>query len=68
MPVLFANARPVGEGIAPNTQLVQMWAVIASGALKYNSMKATHDWLQAEADSKAKQQEDAAKSRTGPKL
>jgi hypothetical protein len=68
VPVLFANARPVGEGIAPNTQLVQMWAVIASGALKYNSMKATHDWLQAEADSKAKQQEDAAKSRTGPKL
>jgi len=39
-----------------------------SGALMSMSRKATHAWLQAEADAKSKQENDAAARRSAPKL
>lgn len=57
-----------GLGATPNTQVGQMTVAIRSGALVYSSTKATHDWLQAEADAKAKQDQNAASQRSGPKL
>ena len=68
MPYVAVVARPVGEAVAPNTQLIQLTVTLQSGELVYNSAKATYNWLKAEADAKAKEQEDTAKSRTGPKL
>jgi hypothetical protein len=68
VPYVAVVARPVGEAVAPNTQLIQLTVTLQSGALVYNSTQATYNWLKAEADGQAKQQEDAAKSRTGPKL
>jgi hypothetical protein len=67
-PLVIVNARPLGETTAPNTQLPQMWVSMASGGLKYGATKALHDSLQAEAGNKAKQDENAAKSRKGPTL
>lgn len=64
----YGYAEVWGLGTTPNSQVVQMTVAIRSGALIYNSMKATHDWLQAEADAKAKQEQDAASQRSGPKL
>jgi hypothetical protein len=68
VPLVWVAARGVGEGFAPNSQQTMMTVTMESGALMSMSRKATHAWLQAEADAKAKQQEDAAKARTGPKL
>jgi hypothetical protein len=68
VPYVAVVARPVGEGVAPNTQLIQLIVTLQSEALVYNSTKATYNWLKAEADAKAKEQADTAKSRTGPKL
>ena len=68
VPYVAFVAHAVGEGIAPNSQLVMLTTTLQSGALVYNSGRATYNWLKGEADAKAKEQEDAAKARTGPKL
>jgi hypothetical protein len=68
VPYVAFVAIGVGEGIAPNSQLAMLTTTLQSGGLVYNSGRATYNWLKAEADAKAKQQEDAAKARTGPKL
>ena len=68
VPYVALVARPVGEDVAPNTQLQQLTVTLQSGALVYNSTMATYKWLKAEADGLAKRKEDAAKARTGPKL
>ena len=68
VPYVAFEARGVAEETPPNSQLVMLTTTLQSGALVYNSGRATYNWLKAEADAKAKQQEDAAKARTGPKL
>jgi hypothetical protein len=68
VPLVFAAASNVGSSFAPNSQQLQMTVTLESGALMYNSTKATHDWLQTQWDAKTKQQIDAAKQRTGPQL
>src|SRR5215813_1239456 len=54
--------------LPPNSPVTQMMVVILSPALLRNSQQATHDWLQAELDGKTKQEDDAAKKRSAPKL
>ena len=58
----------LGTDVAPNMKMNKLDVTIQSGALLYNSQKATHDWLQADADAKNKKQDDAAAGRSGPKL
>ena len=41
---------------------------IKSGALMYNSLKSTHNWLQSEADAIQKKQDSDAAGRAAPKL
>jgi hypothetical protein len=67
-PLVFVVAKNVGEGIAPNSQETEMTVTMESGSLMYMSRKAVHDWLQAEADAKIKQENDAAAGRSAPKL
>jgi len=67
-PIVWVAASHVGEGYAPNSQQTSMTVTMESGALMYMSRKATHAWLQAEADGKAKQESDAAAARSAPKL
>jgi hypothetical protein len=55
-------------GTTPNEKVGGMLVSIRSGALTYNSMKSTHNWLQSEADAINKQQDGAAATRPGPKL
>jgi len=64
----FATANPLGEATPPNMQITRFMVTVQSGALLYGSRKANHDWLQAKADAKSRQQEDAAKARTAPKF
>jgi hypothetical protein len=66
IPYLYVEAWDTG--VRPNEQITQFRVSIRSGALTYNSLTATHNWLQAEADAKAKQQQDAASQRKGPAL
>jgi hypothetical protein len=66
--ITFASSYPLGEATPRNQQMTLMTVTIQSGALLYGSRKAAHDWMQAKGDAKAKQQEDAAKSRSAPKL
>jgi hypothetical protein len=68
VPYVAFVANAVGEGIAPNSKLVMLMTTLQSGGLVYNSGRATYNWLKAEADAKAKELEDAAKARKGPKL
>jgi hypothetical protein len=68
VPYVAFVARGVGEETAPNSQLVMLTTTLQSGALVYNSGRATYNWLKGEADAKAKELEDAAKARKGPKL
>jgi hypothetical protein len=68
MPLVWVVARGVGEDYAPNSQQSSMTVTMESGALMSMSRKATHAWLQAEENAKAKKQEDDAKARTGPSL
>ncbi len=68
MPLVWVTASNVGEGVAPNSQVTMMTVTMESGALMSMSLKATHDWLQAELDGKLKEQEDAAAKRAAPKL
>jgi hypothetical protein len=68
VPLVFAAASNVGSSFAPSSQQNHMTVTLESGALMYNSTKATHDWLQAQLDAKTQQQNVAAKQRTGPKL
>jgi hypothetical protein len=68
VPVVWVVASNVGEGVPPNSQVTEMRVTMESGALMYMSRKATHAWLQAEADGKAKQENDAAARRSGPTL
>jgi hypothetical protein len=67
-PLVWVAARGVGEGFAPDAQQTMMTVTMESGALMYMSRRATHAWLQAEADGKRKQEDDAAAKRTAPKL
>lgn len=66
--ITFASSYPLGEATPRNQQMTSMTVTIQSGPLLYGSRKAVHDWLQAKGNAKAKQQEDAAKSRSAPKL
>jgi hypothetical protein len=68
VPYVVFVARGVAEETPPTAQLAQLTTTLESGALVYNSGRATYNWLKAEADAKAKQEEDAARARTGPKL
>lgn len=68
LPLVWVMANNVGEGVPPNSQDTEMRVTMESGALMYMSRIATHDWLQAEADAKTKQQNDAAAGRSGPTL
>jgi hypothetical protein len=68
VPYVAFVARGIAEETPPNAQLTQLTTTLQSGALVYNSGRATYNWLKAEADAKAKQEEDAARARTGPKL
>jgi hypothetical protein len=67
-PYTFVESYGIGEDIAPNTLMRDMTVTMQSGALMYNSRKATHDWLQGQADALIKQQKDAAAKRSAPKL
>ena len=67
-PLGIVEAYPFGQSTAPNQQLGSMTVLVQSPALLYGSGKATHDWLKARIDARAKQQEDAAKARSAPKL
>jgi hypothetical protein len=68
VPLVWVVASEVGEDVAPNSQLTKLTVTMESGALMNMSRTATHAWLQAEADAKAKQQNDAAAGRSAPKL
>jgi hypothetical protein len=65
---VFADSYPLGEATRPNQQINFFTVAIQSPGLLYGSRKAVHDWLEAKGNAKAKQQEDAAKARTAPKL
>ena len=67
-PFVLAAADPFGEATPPNQQMGEMTVSIYSSGLLFGSRKAAHDWLQAKGDAKTKQQEEAAKARTAPKL
>jgi hypothetical protein len=67
-PFAIVQAYPLGQGTPPNQQMAAMTVTVQSPALLYGSRKATHDWLKAKGDAKTKQQEDAAKARSAPKL
>jgi hypothetical protein len=67
-PLVWVVAHGVGERVAPNYQQTEMTVSMESGGLAYMSIVATHNWLQAEADAKIKQQNDAAAGRSAPKL
>jgi hypothetical protein len=67
-PFTIAMNYGLGESVAPDTQMTKMIMTIQSPALLYASRKATHDWLQAQHDGKAKSQDDAALQRSAPKL
>jgi hypothetical protein len=64
----FVRTTGISSFIAPNSPVIQMTVTIGSGALINASLKATHDWLQAEAEGKAKQQQDATAKRAAPKM
>lgn len=59
---------PVGEDYAPNSQMNDMTVMVESPALLDSGWRATHDWLQSQADGKAKQRDNAAQQRSAPKL
>ena len=67
-PFVFVESYPLGEATPRRQQMTNMAVMIQSPALLYGSRKAVHDWLQAKGAAKAKQQEDAAKARSAPKL
>jgi hypothetical protein len=58
----------LGSDVAPNRKMNKLDVTLQSGALLYNSRKATHDWLQSDAGAKNKKLDEAAEGRTGPKL
>jgi hypothetical protein len=68
LPFTFVVAWGVGPSLAPNSPVSSMQVVIMSPALLRNSQQAKHDWLQAEADGKTKQQQDADSKRPAPKF
>jgi hypothetical protein len=67
-PFAFVVAYPLGQHIPPNQQTDHLIVSVQNSGLLYGSRKATRDWLTAKADAKTKQQEDAAKARSAPKL
>jgi hypothetical protein len=67
-PFVIVEAYPFSENLPPAQQLGSMTVLAQSPALLYGSGKAALDWIKAKADAKAKQQEDAAKARSAPKL
>jgi hypothetical protein len=67
-PFGIVEAYPFGQSTPPNQQLGTMTVLVQSPALLYGSGKAAHDWLKAKVDARIKQQEDAAKARSAPKL
>jgi len=68
VPLVWVVARGLSEDVAPNSQQSSLTVTMESGALMNMSLKATHAWLQAEADAKIKQEDDAAAGRSAPKL
>jgi hypothetical protein len=68
VPLVWVAARGLAEDVAPNSQQSSLTVTMESGALMNMSLKATHAWLQAEADAKIKQDNDAAAARSAPKL
>jgi hypothetical protein len=64
----FVVGYPLGQSTPPTQQLRSMTVTVQSPGLLYGTRKATHDWLKAKGDAKTKQQEDAAKARSAPKL
>jgi len=66
MPHLYAVAMGVGPTISPNRQIMEIKTAISSGALLAGSTRATHQWLQAEAEVKARQQQTDAGHRSVP--
>jgi hypothetical protein len=68
VPLVWVVARGLTEDVAPNTPESSLTVTMESGALMNMSLKATHAWLQAEADAKIKQENDAAARRSAPKL
>jgi len=67
-PLGIVEAYPFGQSTSPTQQLGSMTVLVQSPALLYGSGKAAYDWLKAKGDAKTKQQEDAAKARSAPKL
>jgi hypothetical protein len=68
VPLVWVVARELSEDVAPNSQQSSLTVTMESGALMNMSLKATHAWLQAEADGKMKQDEKAAAERSAPPL
>jgi len=67
-PFTIVETYGLGEGTPLNQNKINMTVTLQSPALLYASRRATHDWLQAKADAKQKQFDDAAKARSAPKL
>ena len=65
MPYSVVQAETLFTNLGPNSQMIQILVTITSGGLNYASFRSSHDWLQAEADAKAKAAHDAAAQRTG---
>lgn len=59
------KAQTLFTDMGPDTQMIQILVTMRSGALNCASIRSSHDWLQAEADAKAKAAHDAAAQRTG---
>lgn len=66
VPYLYAQAW--GTGLTPNDKITALTISIWSGALRYDSLKSTHKWLQSEADAIQKKQNSDAAGRAGPKF
>jgi hypothetical protein len=67
-PFTFVDTYNLGENMARNALQPSMIVALQSPVLLYSSLKATHDWLQAQADALAKQKEAAGAKRAAPKL
>ena len=68
VPLVWVATRGLSEDVAPNSQQSSLEVTMESGALMNMSLKATHAWLQAEADAKTKSDDKAAAGRSAPKL
>jgi hypothetical protein len=67
-PFTFVDTYNLGENTARNALQPSMIVALQSPVLLYSSLKATHDWLQGQADAIAKQKDAAGAQREAPKL